>query len=97
MIKNLLLYLLIFSCGNIIGQTKPLSEEAEISLLTCSPGEAIYELFGHTAIRVKDPRQGLDLVFNYGIFDFDTPNFVVKFIRGKLLYKLGIDKYRRFE
>ena len=97
MIKNLLLYLLIFSFGNIIGQTKPLSEEAEISLLTCSPGEAIYELFGHTAIRVKDPGQGLDLVFNYGIFDFDTPNFVVKFIRGKLLYKLGIDQYRRFE
>ncbi|MFK8007035.1 MAG: DUF4105 domain-containing protein [Saprospiraceae bacterium] len=95
--KLLFLFILIFFCGSISAQAKPLSSEAKISLLTCSPGEAIYELFGHTAIRVKDPSQGLDMVFNYGIFDFDTPNFVVKFVRGKLLYKLGVDQYRRFE
>ena len=95
--KLLFLFILIFFCGSISAQTRPLSSEAKISLLTCSPGGAIYELFGHTAVRVKDPSQGLDLVFNYGIFDFDTPNFVVKFVRGKLLYKLGVDQFRRFE
>lgn len=95
--KFLFVFLLIFFSGSNIAQTRPLSSEAEISLLTCSPGEAIYELFGHTAVRVKDPTQGLDLVFNYGIFDFDTPNFVVKFVRGKLLYKLGVEQFRRFE
>lgn len=95
--KLLFLLISIFFCGSITAQTRPLSPEAKISLLTCSPGEAIYELFGHTAIRVKDPAQGVDMVFNYGIFDFDTPNFVVKFVRGKLLYKLGVDQYRRFE
>jgi hypothetical protein len=95
--KLLFLFILIFFCGSITAQPRPLSSAAKISLLTCSPGEAIYELFGHTAIRVKDPSQGLDLVFNYGIFDFDTPNFVVKFVRGKLLYKLGVDQFRRFK
>ena len=95
--KLLLLLILIIFCGSISAQSRNLSSNATISLLTCSPGEAIYELFGHTAVRVKDPSQGIDLVFNYGIFDFDTPNFVVKFVRGKLLYKLGVDQYRRFE
>ena len=95
--KLLLPLILIIFCGSISAQSRNLSSNATISLLTCSPGEAIYELFGHTAVRVKDPSQGIDLVFNYGIFDFDTPNFVVKFVRGKLLYKLGVDQYRRFE
>ncbi len=95
--KLLFLFILIFFCGSISAQSRLLSSNAKISLLTCSPGEAIYELFGHTAVRVNDSSQGIDLVFNYGIFDFDTPGFVVKFVRGKLLYKLGVDQYRRFE
>lgn len=95
--KLLYILIFIFFCGSIWAQSRPLSENAEISLLTCSPGEAIYELFGHTAVRVKDPSQGIDIVFNYGIFDFDTPNFVVKFVRGKLLYKVGVNKFRNFE
>lgn len=95
--KLLFLFISIFFCGSIAAQPRPLSSEAKISLLTCSPGKAIYELFGHTAIRVNDPLQRVDIVFNYGIFDFDTPNFVVKFVRGKLLYKLGVEQYRRFE
>lgn len=95
--KLLLLLILIIFCKSISAQTRTLSSEAKISLLTCSPGEAIYELFGHTAVRVEDPLQRIDLVFNYGIFDFDTPNFVMKFVRGKLLYKLGVEEFRRFE
>ena len=95
--KLFFLLILIIFCGSISAQTRTLSSSATISLLTCSPGEAIYELFGHTAVRVEDPSQGIDMVFNYGIFDFDTPNFVVKFVRGKLLYKLGVEPFRRFE
>lgn len=74
-----------------------LSPQAKISLLTCSPGSEIYSLFGHSAIRVKDPIRNFDFVYNYGIFDFDTPNFTIKFVRGKLLYKLGVEQFRRFE
>lgn len=74
-----------------------LSEKSEISLLTCTPGEELYSLFGHSAIRVKDLENNIDLVFNYGTFDFNTPNFYVKFARGKLKYMLSIASFDRFK
>ncbi|HMP28051.1 MAG TPA: DUF4105 domain-containing protein [Saprospiraceae bacterium] len=61
----------------------------QISLLTIAPGSEIYSLFGHTAIRVKDLKSEEDITYNYGTFDFRTPNFMVKFLRGKLLYQLS--------
>lgn len=67
-----------------------MSTGAEISLITVSPGEELYSMYGHSAIRVNDPAQGIDYVFNYGTFDFNTPNFYVKFVRGKLLYQLSV-------
>ena len=70
-----------------------LSPQAQISLITVSPGEELYSMYGHSAIRVYDPAQALDIVFNYGTFDFNTPNFYVKFIRGKLPYQLSIGYY----
>lgn len=73
-----------------------LSPGAEISLLTCEPGPALYAAFGHSAVRVYDPENGIDLVFNYGTFDFSTPNFYWKFIRGKLDYILSVSTYRQF-
>ena len=54
--------------------------EARVSLLTCSPGEEVYELFGHTALRYTSDKS--DIVFGYGYFSFDTPNFVWRFILG---------------
>jgi len=73
-----------------------LSSEASISLLTCSPGGELYSLFGHSAIRVHDPLRGIDSVFNYGTFDFDTPNFYLKFAKGDLNYMLTYGNYARF-
>lgn len=70
-------------------QAFELSPQAEISLLTASPGDELYSVFGHSAIRVMDPENTLDLVFNYGTFDFNTPNFYLKFSQGRLLYKLS--------
>jgi hypothetical protein len=67
----------------------PLSDKAEISLLTCTPGSELYSTFGHSAIRVKDPASGIDWVYNYGTFDFNTPNFYGKFVQGKLNYMLS--------
>ena len=43
-------------------------------VLTCAPGEEIYSLFGHTAIRYEEPARGIDRVYNYGLFSFNTPN-----------------------
>lgn len=73
-----------------------LSEQSHISLITCSPGEAIYELFGHTAIRVVDPENQLDIVFNYGLFSFDQPNFATRFVRGKTDYEVGASRFQDF-
>ena len=73
-----------------------LSNQAKISLLTCSPGDQLYTLYGHSAIRVNDPVVGFDLVFNYGTFDFDTPNFYLKFGKGDLNYWLNYYSFKRF-
>ena len=74
-----------------------LSEEAQIRVLTCGPGtEELYAAFGHSAVRVKDPVSGLDLVYNYGVFDFDQPNFYLNFTRGHLLYQLAVQDYDGF-
>lgn len=73
-----------------------LSNEAEISLITIGPGPELYDSFGHTAIRVKDPRRDIDWVFNYGRFNFNTPNFYIKFARGKLLYTLWVNQFDEF-
>jgi hypothetical protein len=82
---------LFFSFLNLPAQgLNPLSPQAEISLITVAPGAELYSMYGHSAIRVNDPAQGIDYVFNYGTFDFNTPNFYVKFVRGKLPYQLSV-------
>ncbi len=68
--------------------------DVQISLLTCDPSDGIEMYFGHSAIRVKSP--GQDIVFNYGTFDFDTPNFVLKFMRGQLPYALKVNRFGTF-
>ncbi len=65
-------------------------------MLTCSPGTEAYSLFGHTAIRIQDPVQDFDLVFNYGTFDFSTPHFYMKFVKGRLNYMLSVSTYEQF-
>ena len=69
-------------------QYVPLSEAAKVSILTMGPGDNLYDKFGHSAFRIEDPTRGFDAVYNYGVYDFDTPNFYTKFAQGKLLYKL---------
>lgn len=69
----------------------------EVSLLTADPGKELYSSFGHSAIRLREiGSDGRDLVFNYGTFDFATPNFYGKFATGKLNYMLSITTYERF-
>lgn len=69
----------------------------EVSLLTCDPGKELYSSFGHSAIRVREiGSEGRDLVFNFGTFDFNTPNFYGKFAAGKLDYMLSVTTYDQF-
>ncbi|MBO4586744.1 MAG: DUF4105 domain-containing protein [Bacteroidales bacterium] len=74
----------------------PLSETATASVLTCGPGDDFYTTFGHSAIRICDTAKGIDLVYNYGTFDFNTPHFYWKFMRGQLDYMLGRSSFEGF-
>lgn len=72
-------------------------DSVRISLLTCAPGNYIYTLFGHTAIRYEDPARNRDWVFNYGLFSFRAPNFIWRFVKGETDYMLGVELYRNFD
>ena len=71
-------------------------DSIRISLLTCAPGKPIYSLFGHTAIRYEHPKQNIDVVFNYGLFSFNTPNFILRFSLGETDYQLGVQPFDHF-
>jgi hypothetical protein len=81
-----------------VGLTPAKAQFWEVSLLTADPGTELYSSFGHSAIRMREmgPDGGRDLVFNFGTFDFDTPNFYGKFATGKLNYMLSVVPYDRF-
>ena len=70
-----------------------LSDSARVSLLTMLPGEAVYSLWGHNAIRIADPASGLDRAYNYGTFDASQPHFVLRFLSGRLNYILDTAPY----
>ena len=73
-----------------------LSPQATVSVLTCAPGTETYALFGHSALRITDPLRGFDQVYNYGTFDFATPNFYWRFMRGDLQYFLSVNSFAEF-
>lgn len=94
--KNYILFLLLIINFSAKAQFVPLSENSEISIITIGPGAELYDKFGHSAFRIQDSATGQDVVFNYGVYDFNTPNFYTKFAQGKLLYQLGVSSYEPF-
>jgi hypothetical protein len=79
-------------------QAQDSTQDAKLrfSLITCDAGEDIYTIWGHTAIRVIDSVNHTDIVYNYGSFDFNTPNFIAKFVKGNLKYFISADTYQNF-
>ena len=74
------------------------SNSTQVSVITIGPYEnELYSAFGHSGIRFWDPSNGIDYFYNYGIFDFDQPNFYLNFLHGKLLYKVGKYNYKSAE
>lgn len=90
--KKIFLFLLIIFSFNAVF----CNDKIEISVLTCSPGNEIYSVFGHSALRVTDYEQETDIIFNFGMFDFGTPNFAFKFAGKTLYYCLGLQHPERF-
>lgn len=80
------------------GAVTAASDSVVVSLLTCTPGAEVYELYGHTALRVRETGQGRqsDWVFNYGTFSFSRPHFLWHFLLGETDYQLGVMPYAYF-
>jgi hypothetical protein len=89
-------------CLLILLQSKPINAQTDsacalrISVLTCSPGDDLYSLFGHNALRIIDTVKRTDIIYNWGTFDFNDPDFYLKFMRGKLLYFLDPNRLPDF-
>lgn len=72
------------------------AKDTIVYLLTCGPGTETYSIYGHSALRVVIPEKNSDIVYNWGVFDFSTPNFAWKFAKGRLDYLLDSDPLERF-
>ena len=77
----------------LISQETP---QPEVYLITCGPGTEIYSVYGHSALRIVVPEKKIDTVYNWGVFDFATPNFAWKFAKGRLIYSLGVYSFEAF-
>jgi hypothetical protein len=84
----------LFFSVQLIAQTDSCS--IRVSLLTCTPGTELYSTFGHSALRIVDSAKGTDIIYNYGTFDFEDPDFYSKFVRGKLLYFVSVEQFLDF-
>jgi hypothetical protein len=91
----LILSILLGLASNSFGQQ--LSDSAKIYLLTCTPGTEVWSKYGHTGIRIYDPQNRINYVFNYGIFSLMADDFYIKFVKGDTYYQLGIESYRQFQ
>lgn len=103
--NTLIISLLALFFAVMPSSAQTLSEEATISLMSCSPAEPLYFHYGHSAIRIQDPhymgpdgREGaIDWTFNYGVFDFRQTGFYVKFVKGQTDYMLGMEYTTEFQ
>ena len=89
--KRILLFLILS-----LSVADSVSADVRVSVLTCSPGDEAYSLYGHTALRYCDTSRGVDVVFNYGCFDFSTPNFGWRFVLGETDYMVGCTDFENF-
>lgn len=90
----LLTFLVSLTC--VTSRATESADSVDIALLTCGPGDEVYSLYGHTAIRYTDHRTGEDMVINYGMFSFNQDYFVLRFVFGLTDYQMGITPFEYF-
>jgi hypothetical protein len=90
------LFVLLFFSLNTKADSKKENEEIKISILSIGEGQSLADAFGHTGIRIIDKKTNNDVVFNFGIYDYNAPNFYSNFVKGRPVYKLGVQNYISF-
>lgn len=95
-VRVLAVLLLCFANAIVLAQSPQPETETkpalEISLLTIGPGPIFWERFGHNAIVIRDHEAGIEVAFNYGIFDFEQEDFLTNFARGNMRYRIAADR-----
>lgn len=84
---------LVLLLGGLLSGTLQAAEPPAISVLTFQPGEVYWQRYGHNALLVRE--QGLERVYNYGIFDFRQKNFALNFARGRMTYRLAEERFEQ--
>lgn len=97
MVKKFLFFISLFVIVNGYSQLTPITKNTRVSVLTVGTADESHSLYGHTAIRIKDNTTGFDFIYNYGMFDFQTENFVLKFVKGDMQYFAAAYPYSDFE
>lgn len=94
--KKIFIILIILLSVNVHDICSQAGNDTMVYLLTCGTGTETYSIYGHSAIRVVYPEKNLDLVYNWGVFDFNTPNFAWRFAKGRLDYMLAVESTQSF-
>ena len=90
----LILALFLSLCvNNSFSQT---GNDTIVYLITCNPGKETYSIYGHSALHIVNKAENIDRVYNWGSFDFSTPNFAWKFAKGRLEYMLAVESMDNF-
>lgn len=97
MMKRLLFLYFLFTFNFSFSQQNYVTDHTVVSILTVGTADESHSLYGHTALRIKDTQTHTDVVYNYGMFDFATANFALKFIKGDLQYFAAAYPYADFE
>lgn len=88
---KLLLRFLFLVCVTVAFSQKNIPNNTQISVLTIGPGNNLNDAFGHSGIRLKTSYS--DIVYDFGRYNFEDPNFYLNFARGKLNYLQGKANY----
>jgi hypothetical protein len=90
--------LLFASLGRAAAQTPPVHATAvatvpgsqiTVTLVTFGLGQEVFERFGHNALWIHDANTPGDSAYHWGLFSFDEPGFLVRFLTGDTKYWMG--------
>jgi hypothetical protein len=94
--KKIFVFCSLIFLANSHGAFSQSSNDTLAYLLTCGPGTETYSIYGHSALRIVISGKHTDKVYNWGVFDYETPNFAWKFAKGRLDYMLDTEIFNGF-
>ncbi|WP_299123507.1 DUF4105 domain-containing protein [uncultured Winogradskyella sp.] len=94
---KLISFVFFLTIATSSAQQFQLSPKSKVSILTVGPGESLNDAFGHNAFRIQDTSLGIDVTYGYGGYDFEAPNFYLKFAQGKLNYLISRYNFSDFQ